>query len=213
MLSGMSRPRSRPTRDETRDRLLRAAARVFADKGIGTASIEDICDEAGFSRGAFYSNFTAKDELVVEILATHMATSSAEVDRLYAASADPADFIENMESDRRERTGPLDFEGADGLYVELLLYALRNPDNRPLLVDYHRQQRMANVKLLEQIVESAGREYPMPLDQVSAFVMAVDMGVGLQKLIDPELNPPDQFTEFMVMVHRLWMATPPGAFD
>lgn len=213
MLVTMSRPRSRPTREETRDRLLRAAARVFADKGIGTASIEDICDEAGFSRGAFYSNFSAKDELVVEILATHMANSSAEVERLFATSSDPADFIASMESDRRERTGPLDFDGADGLYVELLLYALRNPKNRPLLVDYHRRQREANVRLLEQIVDAAGRDYPMPLDQVSAFVMAVDMGVGLQKLIDPELNPPDQFTEFMVMVHRLWMAAPPNASD
>ena len=61
----MSRVRTRPTRDDTRDKLFEAAARVFEEDGIGGASIEAIAAAAGFTRGAFYSNFGSKDELIV----------------------------------------------------------------------------------------------------------------------------------------------------
>src|SRR5947208_2803617 len=64
----MSRVRTRPTRDDTRDKLFEAAARVFEEQGIGGASIEAIAAAAGFSRGAFYSNFASKEELIIAML-------------------------------------------------------------------------------------------------------------------------------------------------
>lgn len=213
MLVGMSRPRTRPTRDETRERLLQAAAQVFIDKGIGNTSIEDICDEAGFSRGAFYSNFSAKDELVIAILDAQRLDSGAEMDRMFSTSSDPTDFIDNLESDRRQRTGPLDFDGSALLNLELLLYALRNPDNRSSLVAYHRRHRETNKQILQKIVEAEDREYPLPLGDIAALVMAIDAGVGINKLVDPESNPDDQFSVFMGLIHRLWMAAPPDLFS
>jgi len=213
MLVVMSRARTRPTREETRDRLLRAAAQLFSDKGIGNTSIEDICDAADFSRGAFYSNFSAKDELVIELLDVHMTGSSAEIDRLFANSDNPTDFIDNMESERRERTGPLDIEDGGLLYVELLLYALRNKDNRPKLVEHQRKMRASNIGILEQIVDAMGRDYPVPLDDIASFIMAMDIGLNLNQLIDPESHRPTQFSEYMGLVHRLWLAAPADAFD
>ncbi|GAB2513214.1 TetR/AcrR family transcriptional regulator [Microbacterium petrolearium] len=60
------------SRENTRARLLDAAAQVFAEVGLGAASVETICERAGFTRGAFYSNFESKDELFLE-LAAHVA--------------------------------------------------------------------------------------------------------------------------------------------
>src|SRR6266567_698080 len=57
----MSRVRTRPTRDVTCEKLFEAAARVFEEQGIGGASIEAIAAAAGFTRGAFYSNFKSMD--------------------------------------------------------------------------------------------------------------------------------------------------------
>ena len=71
----MSRVRTRPTRDDTRDKLFEAAARVFEQDGIGGASIEAIAAEAGFTRGAFYSNFKSKDELIFAMLEDHVEQS------------------------------------------------------------------------------------------------------------------------------------------
>lgn len=54
-------------RDATRQRLLDAAAEVFAEVGLDAASVEAVCERAGFTRGAFYSNFESKDELFLEL--------------------------------------------------------------------------------------------------------------------------------------------------
>lgn len=54
-------------RERTRQRLMDAAAIVFAESGLDGASVEEICERAGYTRGAFYSNFETKDELFVEL--------------------------------------------------------------------------------------------------------------------------------------------------
>jgi AcrR family transcriptional regulator len=54
-------------RERTRARLLDAAAEVFAEVGVDAASVEAICERAGFTRGAFYSNFDSKEELMLAL--------------------------------------------------------------------------------------------------------------------------------------------------
>jgi len=56
------------SREQTRERLLDAAHAMFTKKGFIGASVEDIAFAAGYTRGAFYSNFTDKAELFVELL-------------------------------------------------------------------------------------------------------------------------------------------------
>ncbi|QLQ17106.1 MAG: helix-turn-helix transcriptional regulator [Micropruina sp.] len=45
-----------------------AAIVLFAEKGVLAASVEEICEQAGFTRGAFYSNFESKDDLCVAVM-------------------------------------------------------------------------------------------------------------------------------------------------
>lgn len=55
-------------RENTRSRLLEAAAAVFSEIGVAAASVEMITERAGFTRGAFYSNFESKDDLFFELM-------------------------------------------------------------------------------------------------------------------------------------------------
>ncbi len=55
-------------RAETQARLLDAAIGIFAERGVLAATVEEISDRAGFTRGAFYSNFNSKDDLVLALL-------------------------------------------------------------------------------------------------------------------------------------------------
>src|SRR5437762_11255550 len=63
----------RPTREErkaqTREELLEAAARVFARKGYRAASVDDVSAEAGYTKGAFYSNFESKEDIFATLVA------------------------------------------------------------------------------------------------------------------------------------------------
>lgn len=66
-------------REQTRRRLIAAAGAVFCRMGFEAAPIDVIAEEAGFSRGAFYSNFGSKDELFLALLGDHL---DAEIDTL-----------------------------------------------------------------------------------------------------------------------------------
>ncbi|MEE6175315.1 TetR/AcrR family transcriptional regulator [Mycobacterium sp. 050134] len=76
-------------REQTRQRLVEAAGRVFCRVGFEAAPIDVIADEAGFSRGAFYSNFDSKDELFLELIRHHLdeeiETLSRALDRIKSA--------------------------------------------------------------------------------------------------------------------------------
>src|SRR5213079_3208258 len=103
----MSRVRTRPTRDDTRDKLFEAAARVFEEQGIGGASIETLAAAAGFSRGAFYSNFKSKDELIIAMLEDHLERSIRRNRDLLAQHSNIEDFLEALKTMNRSQQDPL----------------------------------------------------------------------------------------------------------
>ncbi|MDR7383461.1 TetR/AcrR family transcriptional regulator [Promicromonospora iranensis] len=71
-----------PRRERTRERLLDAAFTVFAHHGIHGASIEAVCEAAGFTRGAFYSNFSSKEELFLALAERAMRQQLASLESI-----------------------------------------------------------------------------------------------------------------------------------
>lgn len=89
-------------RERTKARLMRAAYEVFAESGLDGASVEAICDRAGFTRGAFYSNFSTKEELFFELVRAvtdrKLEAVSERIDGLRAQDAmlTPAELVQNV---------------------------------------------------------------------------------------------------------------------
>ena len=79
----------------TQARLADAAVAVFARKGVPGSTVEEICEEAGFTRGAFYSNFDSKDELCMAVLSRYaeknLAVLSSSLDFPDDGCGDPGD--------------------------------------------------------------------------------------------------------------------------
>src|ERR1700738_5278373 len=142
----MSRVRTRPTRDDTRDKLFEAAARVFEDQGIGGASIEAIALAAGFTRGAFYSNFASKDELIIAMLEDHVQQSIQRCLELFAHHQHAADFIETFGEMRRTRQDPLGRSPL--LHMEMVLFVARAEKRRPELAKRLRARRAMTAKIV-----------------------------------------------------------------
>src|SRR5713101_6585627 len=67
------------SREQTTQRLLDAAQKLIARKGLDAASVENIAAAAGYSRGAFYSNFKTKDDLFIELLRRDHVKGTAEL--------------------------------------------------------------------------------------------------------------------------------------
>ena len=78
-------------REQTREEILAAASRVFADRGFHAASLDAIAEEAGFSRGAVYYNFGDKEELFLELLDRRCAERAQDLEEVFSGGSDDID--------------------------------------------------------------------------------------------------------------------------
>lgn len=124
---------------QTRERLMASAAELFAERSVQGASVEEICERAGFTRGAFYSNFESKDELVLELVRSRgeelLAVTKKAIALLPEEQLDGDGFTDIM---ARLMAVLAAGSAMEDHWVmvrsELQLYAHRNPDLRPALV-------------------------------------------------------------------------------
>src|ERR1700687_1684956 len=187
----MSRVRTRPTRDDTRDKLFEAAARVFEEQGIGGASIEAIAAAAGFTRGAFHSNVKSKDELIIAMLEDHVEQSIRRNLDLLARHKNLADFIDALKTMDRSRQDPLGRSPL--LHMEMILFVARAEKRRPELAKRLRARRKAGADIVDATVQNSGSTPPLTPTWTAAIVLALEDGFRLHRLIDPETTPSDSF--------------------
>ena len=187
----MSRVRTRPTRDDTREKLFEAAARVFEDQGIGGASIEAIAAAAGFTRGAFYSNFKSKDELIIAMLEDHVEQSILRIRDLLERHKNFADFIEALKTMGRSQQDPLGRSPL--LHMEMILFVARAEKRRPELAKRLRARRKLVADIIETTAKNSGQTTILNPAWAGALVLALEDGFRLHRLIDPETTPPDSF--------------------
>jgi AcrR family transcriptional regulator len=187
----MSRVRTRPTRDDTREKLFEAAARVFEEQGIGGASIEAIAAAAGFTRGAFYSNFKSRDELIIAMLENHVEQSIRRIHDLLAKHKSLADFIDALKTMDRSQQDPLGRSPL--LHMEMILFVARAEKRRPELAKRLRARRKLITDIIETTAKNSGRATILNPTWAGSVVLALEDGFRLHRLIDPETTPADSF--------------------
>ncbi|MBS2533787.1 TetR/AcrR family transcriptional regulator [Catenulispora sp. NF23] len=177
---------------QTRARLLDAAAQVFARKGFGGASVDEIAETAGYSTGALYSNFGGKDELFMELLASRTRF------RQEAAVAVVGSGDRTLEQVRAELNRILvEFADEDNdvalLQAELWLYAIRRPELLEQLAARFRGNRDALTELLAGRAQARGRSEEVPFTDLATVVLALFQGLVQLRRTDPELVPPELY--------------------
>ncbi|MEU1011938.1 TetR/AcrR family transcriptional regulator [Streptomyces sp. NPDC088810] len=173
-------------RARTRARLLDAAFAVFAAKGFGRVSIEEVCEAAGFSRGAFYSNFATLDELFFALYQDRADLIAAQV--ADALAQDGPDLDVSVSVDRVTEVLLLD---VDWLLVktDFLVHAARDPAVARALLDHRARLRQA---IADRLARARGHtELPAVLgaaDGAARAVVAAYDGVTTQLLLDRDVD-------------------------
>jgi len=171
--------------------LFEAAARVFEEQGIGGASIEAIAAAAGFTRGAFYSNFASKDELIIAMLENHVEQSIQRMHELLARHKNLADFIDALKTMDRSQQDPLGRSPL--LHMEMILFVARAEKRRPELAKRLRARKKLVTDIIETTARNSGRKTILDPTWAGALVLALEDGFRLHRLIDPETTSPDSF--------------------
>lgn len=173
-------------RARTRANLLEAAFAVFAAKGFGRVSIEEVCEAAGYSRGAFYSNFDSLDELFFALYAERAGLIAEQV--AGALAKDGPDLDVPAAVDRVTEVLLLDL---DWLLVktDFLVHAARSPAVAQTLLEHRERLRGAIAERLARATEHT--ELPAVLGDTEgaahAVIAAYD-GVTIQLLLDKDVE-------------------------
>jgi AcrR family transcriptional regulator len=164
---------------------------VFEDQGIGGASIEAIAAAAGFTRGAFYSNFNSKDELIIAMIEDHVEQSIRRNLDLLARHNNLADFLDALKTMDRSRQDPLGRSPL--LHMEMILFVARAEKRRPELAERLRARRKLIADIVETTSENSGKNKVLNPAWTGAILLALEDGFRLHRLIDPETTPSDSF--------------------
>jgi AcrR family transcriptional regulator len=179
--SRRSPPVPRLNREEsqarTRNLLIEAARAEIVRRGFAQASVRDIAEAAGFSQGAFYSNFPDKEAILIELVQRHQAEERARIEAaLGAAKGNAATAMAQIE--KWAATINADPDAAI-LSTELQLQALRSPSFAQAYTDLNRKHRRALATIIAKLFEMLGRKPPAdPADLATGFI-ALGRGMAL----------------------------------
>jgi AcrR family transcriptional regulator len=179
-----TRVRRRPTRDQTRERLLAAAATVFAERGYEQASLEEISATAGLTKGAIYSNFGSKDDLFYALMSSQINDRLSKITDSIGAHATFAEFSRDAGRVLRDATaGDPQWHLT---FIEFWTRAMRNPTLRRDFAAHRRVARDAIVDYLEDQATRLGVSLPLPAPQLTITLLALSNGVAIEQLLEPE---------------------------
>lgn len=167
--------------EETRTRILESAIKLFSTRGFNNASVDDICEEAKISKGAFYHHFESKQALFLALLDGWLQS----IDNAIEASKDktaPETFMQMTEA------FPYIFETAgEGLpmFLEFWMQASRDKTIwEASIAPYRRYHKYFTLLIKKGVDEGSFIEVDPEL--ASRMIVSTAMGLLLQSLLDPK---------------------------
>ena len=182
-------PETRVSRAErqrqTRERLIEVAGDMFLDVGYAGTSLDKVALEAGFSKGAVYSNFAGKEELCMAVLDEIHAEKIRLVQQVFAEDASLDVRLKNFVEWTRSSLGEPQWTA---LEAEIAAVARHNEWVATELVKRHREVRRLIVTLIEATVADAGLETTIPVEDVATALLALGAGLGGLRALDPRID-------------------------
>jgi AcrR family transcriptional regulator len=175
-------------RQHTRDTLLDAAEIVFARRGFNGASLEEIAETAGFTRGAIYKHFTDKEDLF-------LAVNDRFNDRTLHA------FTELLEDQGAQGFDDVDLDAVATIWrqrfaqdrdlfilgLEFNLYLARNPEVRDRVVARRHESSRRVAQFMEERAGAAGVKLPLPTEDLANIFLITSDAFSAAALMDPDL--------------------------
>jgi AcrR family transcriptional regulator len=179
----LSRPQQQAI---TRERLLAAAESVFSRLGYGGTSVDLIAAEAGYSKGAVYSNFPNKEAIFLELLQLYMERGNAELERLLKVKPEnlPGAVTEWLKTMHAEGDCPL-------LVMELQLHARRSPDFAKRYYELQGQQAKTLARIVRTFFDITGATMPIHALDLANSLTALAHGLSLQRPVAKSGVPSD----------------------
>lgn len=204
-------------REATRERLLDAARDVFAERGVYGASVEEICARAGFTRGAFYSNFADKDDVLLVLIEREQARLLDRIDASFglvdegaaALVGDPRPVLGSL-ADRLLRSVPTDRQFSL-IQDELEIHAVRDPRVARVFLAADGRFRSRIADYLVRALERFGRELVVAPAEATDAVIAIVERSSRRALLAGQGADPNALASATLPLLMLALSRPRGS--
>jgi AcrR family transcriptional regulator len=177
---------------------------VFARRGYYEATVEDVVTEAGYSRGAFYANFTDKADLLFAVLDQEREREFGDLSSQIEAAEQEGETLSAMYAwFTKSLLGPL-----ERALAELRLAAMDNPEHQRRLVQNMRAIRVITTDLIVGYCDRHGVELSIDPSTFALMVIATVGGFADQIRLDPEGVPTESIAFALA---ALWEAVADGS--
>ena len=197
-MARMSRAESQA---QTRETLVRTATRAFLRDGYRATSLEQVADEAGFSKGAVYSNFRNKNELCLAVLDGIHAEQTQQIVQAMVGSATLEQRLAAFHSWADATIGD---PAWTGLEFEFATHVRRDPALRAELAKREETVRALIAAVVSRNADELGLDLPLPADEAAAALLSLGIGLGVRRMVEPA-TPVAVLTD---MVRLLLSGTP-----
>ncbi|ARP93198.1 TetR/AcrR family transcriptional regulator [Bordetella genomosp. 13] len=170
------------SRLQTRQRLLDAGQRLFSGRGYASTSVEDIAEAAGYTRGAFYSNFSGKPDMLLELLRRDHAVVIDEMRVLLDGEPTRAELEDRVITYFSQLYRDND---CFLLWIEAKLQAARDPRFRAAFVAFMREQRAAVAEYARHFAQRSGSTLSMSPEELALGLSALCEGMRFCHAFDP----------------------------
>jgi AcrR family transcriptional regulator len=194
--------RTRMTRAEqqqlTRQRLLDATLGVVRQRGLREATIEEIAEIAGYTRGAFYAHFESKEAALLEVLELHAEAQMAAFRADLLGAPSEAEAVRVLVS--MLVRGP---DGSRGRVREVgeLIAAIRRSDElRQRALELQRSLDLVLGECVEDLCARRGKPAPHPRAELGAIVASLADGFATRAWLDSEAEAGRLFTAALDLV-------------
>ena len=185
-------------RDQTRARLLDAAEKVFVERGFHAASVDDVADEAGYSKGAVYSNFENKDELFLAVLERRVDSRALAIET--GVSADQPIADQAVQAGNAFLEVFLEQSQWSLLLMEFGTYAVRHPELRERYAARSRRMQTAMAGLIDKHLDALGLRAPVSSEDLATILFALGHGFLMAKLTEPDTVPDSLFSDALLLM-------------
>lgn len=167
---------------QTRETLLRTATRAFLRDGYRATSLEKVADEAGFSKGAVYSNFRNKNELCLAVLDGIHAEQTQHIVQAMVGSAALEERLAAFHAWADETIGD---PAWTGLEFEFATHVRADPALRAELSKREETLRALIAALIARNADELGLRLPLPADEAAAALLSLGIGLGVRRMVEP----------------------------
>jgi AcrR family transcriptional regulator len=169
--------------DRNRTLLLDAARRVFLERGYYAATLDQIADEAGFSKGAVYSRFASKADMFLALLEDRIAERAGQNAQLAGEMAGTGNFSALLElAEQAERGAP----GWRLLVTEFRVHAARDPELNRRYAALHARAVDGVARTFTAVSKDGATEFPLPPRQLAELWLTIETGRALEQIANPD---------------------------